>query len=826
MSVSKITNAVSLYELARLYSQTFPAYNSEIVRVLNIVRVPDYSDRSDTLGGESPNLIIKQAVDVLTAHKNNKNNPHQETIRSIGTLSTKEINDLLVNKLPAGLIAMSAFGYDYKSWADVNLTGQITRAGDTVTVKANTTALIMGTVGVVTTGTIKLSTISTSWNSSTWYLYIRLIEGNFELEASVSKFTDTITRMYIGSTAPNTNVVSLLRVIKTGKYRLSTVPVGTGMAVGLGTFATSPGIDLRWVPAAKDMVSQTPLPPKVTIDLNYFDRAASGIGGYIELAREGLLLLQVDVNQAPNIYFKIDGDNVVTTASIQVISGTRPTVTKVSNTQFRVSSPTYGLAKITMTATIPGGDTATYSFFTEHRTNLGIWLASHDFTYGTYGGTTKLTAMANNTKQLVLGLGGDGVYTTLSISDVSGGNQVTTKVNESTYTASSSGDSLKLYTFKATDRYGRSTSFAIYVEVRLAFKPEFISIKWYHFSKSKYGYRYPKITNTTGTYLERSEYGPGANNNSGYKIIPAFKIMSGHTLSASSSGRNIAYEWIGDHRGVSITNLSNGSTTLYVTVRNEIGETKQVSYPVIYRRSFMGHSCFTGDSMVLMADGSEKRIDNVRVGEYVMSAIGPVAVWKVFKPTLGTERKLVSFDGKCKTSAEHSFWHRTSEGKEFWATRDMDMWNIESMTWSGPSVEGGRHIDLTDFTGSYDVATVGGWETVKTLVHEDASPETQLYNLRLVDGGSYFIDGYLVSSRDTVDNDILWPEFKWEGEIVENYPKRVIQLKQAMYSSDTWKHYSNHYGILESDLSKYKDGLIPLPRTRYDDMFSRRPDQM
>ncbi len=797
MSASTITPAVTLYEMARLYVQTFPGYNREIIRVLKIVRKPTYSDRSDTLGGQNPQQIVKEALDTIAAHRANKNNPHQETVRSIGILNESETKALLVSKLPAGLIHLSAFGYDYKSWADVPIGDSVTRNGKTITIKPNLQVLMGGSVSLVSNSTVDLSSISSTWNTTEWFLYIRLVEGTPVLEADTRKFTDTVTRMYIGRTGAGTNTVSLLRVIKTGKYRVSTIPVGTGMAVGLGTFSNSTGIDPRWVPSQN--VTQPALPPKVEIALDYFDRNAEGIGGYIEFSREGLILLQVNVNNAPNIFFRLDGDNVTTTSRVEVLAGGTPTVTRVSNTQYRVNCATYSLAKVTITASIPGGDTATYSFFTEHRTNLGIWLANHNFTPGTYGGTTKLTTMVNETRQMVLGLTGDGVTTSVSTSVVTGGDQITTKVNETTYTVSSSDDTLKLYTFKVTDKYGRSTSFTLYVEVRKAFPPRIVDYAWYY--RVDPGYKYNGFTtNASGKYLTRRErYGNGT----WYVISPAVTLLPGHQIRFSGPMSSVftnlsgylllsLYTSIGGKGSRGQYHLNAGAWTGTLIVTNDIGETLSTSLgieSIVYREL---RSCFTFDSNVLMADNSSKLISEVKVGDTVLTVNGPQRVWGVDTPVLGEGRKLLSFNGKCKTSDEHSFWSKDSEtNREFWATRNLSGWQKEAECDKGPNFDGILPIDLTDVETEYEVATIDGWDTVKTTVEEELSvPDLQLYNLRLEGGGSYFVDGYLVSSMCTIDCDVDWEKFKWDGKLQPNYPVRETPWTQSLYSTNSFRHTS------------------------------------
>lgn len=862
MITSKVTDMATLYEIARLKVQTFPLYNEEIKRVLQIKRIPDYSERSDTLQGESVAKIIKQSMDALTQHRANKNNPHGETVDSIGIMSKAEMDSRLANKLPSGIIEIGGFGYDFKNWTDANLTGAITRSSSTITVRADTTVLISGSVNTVTTSTINLSALSTSWNTSTWYLYVRVVEGQITLEADTKKFADTLTRMYIGSTGPGTNTVNLVRVIKVGRYRVSSTPVGSGIAVGLGTVNTTTGIDRRWVPA-KD-ITQATLPPMLTFAFDRYDKSANGTAGFIEGSRSGLMLLQTNVNVDPNVYFKLDGEGIVVTAVATAVSGTRTTVTKISNTQFRFRSATYGLSKIDVTAKSTGGDTITYSFFVEHRTNVGIKLGSHSYESGTQGGSVKLTAMANANRQLTLSLSGDGVTTSYAISTVSGGNQTVNKVSQTTYAINGQVNSVRIYTFTANDKYGRSASTLLYVEIRATKPPIVLNLATFTGQLVSYNdaFRIHRVngpiaasswsgpagtrkvwSNVKGVTVDAGDAGLGKSNLHAVGTVVAFCLNDNHVVRFSSSkhisgyapgagkypnipasifvDKSKTYYSPGVNRnfsgapggkatvfplGITPGGYSFSSTTSNAqftrkgvvewtfAISNEINETVTISIrTTMITQIGIGsnsHSCFTPESLVLMADGTLREIVDIVPGDMIMTATGPSEVWKVDTPTLGDRHKLVSFNGKCKTSTEHSFWSKeVNSDKQFWATRDMDQWELEASIDSGPNFDGLKPHDLTGFTGSYDVATVDGWETVNTVIEEELShPELQLYNLRIKNGGSYFVDGFLVSSMCTIDCDVDWEQFKWDGNIQSDYPVREIPWSQSVKSKNSFRH--------------------------------------
>lgn len=192
------------------------------------------------------------------------------------------------------------------------------------------------------------------------------------------------------------------------------------------------------------------------------------------------------------------------------------------------------------------------------------------------------------------------------------------------------------------------------------------------------------------------------------------------------------------------------------------GTSQTMDSPEFYIFNSPPSSCFTGDSMVTMADGSMRRIDEVSVGALVKTAVGFARVTQIDMPQLGHRPLVIMADGKCKTSAEHSFWTRNpASGEQWWATRDIEQWRKEAVLGAGPSFGGHEPFDLTGQDGLlWDFAMEDGFKTT-TWYTQPADPSTQLYHLLLDEGGSYFVDGYLISSiADTGGVD--WETFSWK----------------------------------------------------------------
>lgn len=211
--------------------------------------------------------------------------------------------------------------------------------------------------------------------------------------------------------------------------------------------------------------------------------------------------------------------------------------------------------------------------------------------------------------------------------------------------------------------------------------------------------------------------------------------------------------------GVFRFTMTSGSETDYFDMYIRVGDKRKVS-------TVEHKSCFVAGSIVTMADGSLRAIETIDVGEWVRTAVGVAQVTELYLPTLGDRTLYAMEDGKCQTSGEHSLWSRDpASGEQWWATRDMVQWRDEAITGDGPNFNGHEPFDLTSAEGtSWDFATEEGW--INTTWHAvPASPDTQLYHLLLDTGGSYFVDGYLVSSiADTGGVD--WETFEWVPNVL------------------------------------------------------------
>lgn len=157
--------------------------------------------------------------------------------------------------------------------------------------------------------------------------------------------------------------------------------------------------------------------------------------------------------------------------------------------------------------------------------------------------------------------------------------------------------------------------------------------------------------------------------------------------------------------------------------------------------------CFTGNMRVLMADGTEKRIADVLVGESVMSLntqTGKLVASRVNKlmvPRLCNVYELHLSNGKViETTAEHPF--RTVSGK--WAAIDPSVMIVMSdgkprRTPAELQIKNGMHLH-----GAEENAKV-------TKIVETGRKET-VYHLAHVGMRNFFVEGFCVHNIEFTDN--------------------------------------------------------------------------
>jgi hypothetical protein len=192
-------------------------------------------------------------------------------------------------------------------------------------------------------------------------------------------------------------------------------------------------------------------------------------------------------------------------------------------------------------------------------------------------------------------------------------------------------------------------------------------------------------------------------------------------------------------------------------------------------------TCLLAGNRVLMADGSLKPIEQVRVGEAVATMSGPAPVVEREITRLGMTRKMIELRGEgdeCLIlSDDHLLWTRrpTKDGTshEGWGTYNLNHVLYEMRTMGGyelaePPVP--LNIDLPE-----QLAHVSGWLPVRPIYHH-LPPQTTLYHL-VVDGAfSYIAEGFACFSLSLAGEG---PVTSWRGLKGVPTSQRSLELAAA-----------------------------------------------
>jgi len=153
-------------------------------------------------------------------------------------------------------------------------------------------------------------------------------------------------------------------------------------------------------------------------------------------------------------------------------------------------------------------------------------------------------------------------------------------------------------------------------------------------------------------------------------------------------------------------------------------------------------TCFTGDSLVTMANGSLKRIDEVKIGEFVATPEGnPAQVIGIENPIVG-ERGLLGINGgKAFATADHIF---KSTGN-VWIVGDAGLSQDIFPSFNEIIEQGGvvKQIEVGDV-----IETDNGPVTVVSfnIEGQGSYSEVPVYDLMLDDESehTYFVNGFVV----------------------------------------------------------------------------------
>lgn len=169
--------------------------------------------------------------------------------------------------------------------------------------------------------------------------------------------------------------------------------------------------------------------------------------------------------------------------------------------------------------------------------------------------------------------------------------------------------------------------------------------------------------------------------------------------------------------------------------------------------------CFLAGARVAMADGSEKVIEDVAIGDSVIGAFGEInTVLALHRPLLGANR-MCNINGEHHTSNHHP---HIGANKEFYSN---DVAWLQASTYNREhaviNVAGEKELRKLHgvkservqpmFVGA-ELKTLDGSRTVSSLEVYTLPPETQLYNLVVGGSHTFHVDGYAVTGWPREDD--------------------------------------------------------------------------
>lgn len=156
------------------------------------------ADNSAKLGGKTLTELVTDVDSVVTAHINNKNNPHGLTATQLNAFTKEEIVAMFSNYVPPNAVPISFFGN-----TETNLIQSVNSAGLTVSLIADIPAMVAGRF-------VKMGGFSFNCTPSgkTW-LYIGLNQLTLAYSTSFGEMplSETQSKMLIGCVVTQNNAI-------------------------------------------------------------------------------------------------------------------------------------------------------------------------------------------------------------------------------------------------------------------------------------------------------------------------------------------------------------------------------------------------------------------------------------------------------------------------------------------------------------------------------------------------------------------------------------------------------------------------------------------
>jgi hypothetical protein len=212
---------------------------------------------------------------------------------------------------------------------------------------------------------------------------------------------------------------------------------------------------------------------------------------------------------------------------------------------------------------------------------------------------------------------------------------------------------------------------------------------------------------------------------------------------------------------LTLTSISGGSWAVQITVtaNNECSSSNS---------SIITGPCFLAGSLVAMADGSSKPIEEVQIGDIVIGAFGK------HNPVLALHRPLLGKNRMCKINNEHStssHHPHISVDKKFYCAhpavasgatygREHEV-IVEDNKKEMRMLHGLAPERIQELHVGVELKTIEGSRKVNEFDIYEMPEDTQLYNLVIGGSHTYHVDGYAVTGwprEDDFDYDTWSPK--------------------------------------------------------------------
>lgn len=239
-------------DATKLLNYYFAQYQGHIARLLKRPkRARIIAGSTDTLNGQTVAQLLAGARADLAAHAALQNNPHQETIRTIGSFEDSYLRREAAKKIPSGILPISTYGIG-DELTDAQVQAAWTSSGWILTCNLAMNVIISGTPFLIPITSIDLRSIDAAPANKTFHVFVYLRYGVVQYRIRPDSPPEGNSIMYIGTITTNGAGVATRNfktVLRIDTFRLSQTPVGSAIPVQGGTYDAPVAFSTTWNPA-------------------------------------------------------------------------------------------------------------------------------------------------------------------------------------------------------------------------------------------------------------------------------------------------------------------------------------------------------------------------------------------------------------------------------------------------------------------------------------------------------------------------------------------------------------------------------------------------